>query len=538
MFNYLSKIAALLRGKRGNYHFPGDSPPPRAHTGLSTSLKSNLELLRQILGTSSDLIFREFLISNSREAALVFIDGMVDEETLNESILQPLMFDSRQVASRQAVAHADIEFFHKTLLAVGEVKNSSGLADLVQGCLSGKTILLVDDSSHALIINTQGWQTRMISEPMTEAVVRGPREGFTENLRTNITMLRRKIKSPALTLESLVLGEESRTDLCVAYIKGVANPGLVREIKDRLQRIDTDAILESGYIEQFIEDNPFSPFSTIGNSEKPDVIAAKILEGRAAIFVDGTPFVLTAPLLFIEGFQSAEDYYSRPFYASIIRLLRFVAFIIGVLAPALYVALSSFHQELIPTALLLTMASAREGVPFPAVLEALIMGVIFEILREAGVRLPRPVGQAISIVGALVIGQSAVSAGLIGAPMVIVVSLTAIASFVIPAHIDIQSILRLLALLFASVLGIFGIAVVILLTLIHLSALRSFGVPYLSPLTPLSPGDLKDTFIRAPLWAMDRRPRTIGWISPRRQQLGLRPRKPAQVREERSPTRE
>ena len=268
------------------------------------------------------------------------------------------------------------------------------------------------------------------------------------------------------------------------------------------------------------------------------MVAAKILEGRAAIFVDGTPFVLTAPLLFIEGFQSAEDYYSRPFYAGIIRLLRYVAFIISVLAPAFYVSLNSFHQELIPTPLLLTMASAREGLPFPAVLEALIMGVIFEILREAGVRLPRPVGQAISIVGALVIGEAAVSAGLIGAPMVIVVSLTAIASFAIPAHLDIQSILRFLILLFASVLGIFGIAIAILLTMIHLCALRSFGVPYLSPLVPTSPGELKDVFIRAPLWAMDRRPRSLGGLQGRRQQSGLRPRRPRNLGGERNSTHE
>ncbi len=408
MFNYLSKISKLLRGKQKSYRSINNNSSVPGKKILTTGLQNNLELLRQHLGPSQDLIFREFLIGNSLNAALVFLDGMVDRATVNESILQPLMYDTRLVTSRQSITHADLEALDKTLLAIGEVKKSSHLTDIVQDCLSGKAILLIDGYCQAVMINTQGWESRGITEPLTEAVVRGPREGFTENLRFNTTMLRRKIKNPALTLESVVLGRKTRTDISIAYIKGVANPKLIREIKERLKRIDTDAILESGYIEQFIEDNPFSPFSTVGNSEKPDVVAAKILEGRAAIFVDGTPFVLTVPMFFIEGFQTAEDYYSRPFYASIVRLLRFLAFFISVLGPALYVALSTFNQELIPTALLLTMASAREGIPFPAVLETLIMGVIFEILREAGVRLPRPVGQAISIVGALVIGDEAV----------------------------------------------------------------------------------------------------------------------------------
>ena len=232
------------------------------------------------------------------------------------------------------------------------------------------------------------------------------------------------------------IGRRTKTDVCILYLKDVANPRLIEEIRRRLNRIDIDSIMESGYIEQFIEDAPYSIFYTIANSEKPDVVAAKLLEGRAAILVDGTPFVLTVPMVLIESFQSAEDCYSRPYFASLIRMMRFLAFGIGTLAPAVYVALTTFHQELIPTPLLFTLASSREGIPFPAVLEALVMLVAFEILREAGVRLPRPVGSAISIVGALVIGEAAVSAGLIGAPMVIVVSLTAVSSFVVPAQTD------------------------------------------------------------------------------------------------------
>ena len=228
----------------------------------------------------------------------------------------------------------------------------------------------------------------------------------------------------------MTIGRKTKTAVCLVYLKGVANPQVVEEAKRRLERIDTDGILESGYIEQFIEDAPLSIFSTIGNSEKPDTVAAKILEGRIAVLVDGTPFVLTFPMLFIEGFQSSEDYYSRPYYASLVRVIRFIAFMVSVLGPGIYVAVTTFHQELIPTPLLFTIAAAVEGTPFPTMIEVLVMGVIFEILREAGIRLPRPVGQAISIVGALVVGESAVSAGLIGEPVVIVIALTAVSSFV------------------------------------------------------------------------------------------------------------
>jgi len=293
-----------------------------------------------------------------------------------------------------------------------------------------------------------------------------------------------------------------------------------------LEEINIDSILESGYIEQYIEDAPFSLFATVGNSEKPDVIAAKLLEGRAAIIVDGTPFVLTMPFLLLESFQSAEDYYSRPVYTTLIRLTRFFAFFVTVLAPAIYVAVTTFHQELIPTTLLLTMAAAREGIPFPAVAESLIMIAAFEILREAGVRLPRPVGQALSIVGALVMGEAAVSAGLIGAPMVIVIAITAVSGFIVPGQADSAAVLRILYLILGSSMGGFGITVGLLGTLVHLASIRSFGYPYLSPIAPLQAEDLKDTFVRAPLWFMLSRPRGMAEEDVKRRDFFMPPASP------------
>ncbi|WP_373232440.1 spore germination protein [Cohnella sp.] len=498
---------------------------------LSPKLGHNLERLKQVLGPSNDIVLREFSFGQGGklQGAILYVEGLTNKFLINESLVKPLMYGSRMFESK--LETATLEAVKSGMISLGSVEEATTLESVVDACLSGDTVLMIQGFREALVLNTKGWEERGVEEPKTESVVRGPREGFTETLRINTSLLRRKIKNPTLTLEPLKIGRKTKSDVCLVYLKGVVNPRLVEEIRRRLNRIDTDAIMESGYIEQLIEDAPHSIFSTVANSEKPDVVSAKILEGRAAILVDGTPFVLTVPMLFIESFQSAEDYYSRPYFASMIRMLRFGCYGISILAPATYVALTTFHQELIPTPLLFTLASSREGVPFPAVLEALVMLVAFEILREAGIRLPRPVGSAISIVGALIIGESAVAAGLIGAPMVIVVALTAVSSFVVPAQTDSVSILRYFFLFLAGVMGGFGVAVGMLGLFIHLSGLRSFGTPYLSPVAPLSIHDQKDVLVRAPLWAMLTRPRTIGWRDPERQQFRLEPAPPTNERE-------
>jgi spore germination protein KA len=527
MIRYLFKKLRFWQLLSQNLH-KDDTKHQKAPVKISHDLKKNLHILNELLGASSDFIVREFTFGHQGQltGALIFIDGMTDKATINESIIRPLMYDSRLVLPDSKLKTNDLQVIKTTMLSVGEVEQVGSIDQVVDACLSGDTAFLINGSKEALVISTRGWETRGVQEPKTESVVRGPREGFSENLRVNTALIRRKIKNPDLILDSMKIGSKTKTVVNIAYLKGVVNPKLVEEVKRRLNRITTDAILESGYIEQFIEDAPFSFFSTIANSEKPDVIAAKLLEGRVAILVDGTPFVLTVPMVFIESFQTAEDYYSRPYFASMIRILRFIAFTISALGPASYVALTTFHQELIPTPLLFTMAEAREGIPFPAALEALIMGIIFEILREAGVRLPRPVGQAISIVGALVIGEAAVQAGLIGAPMVVVVALTAVASFVVPAQTDVGAFLRVIFLILAATTGAYGILIGLLGVLIHLASLRSFGTPYLAPLAPLTAGDLKDVFIRAPIWAMFTRPRTIGWHDPHRQAFRLMPHHP------------
>ncbi|WP_160678277.1 spore germination protein [Clostridium sp. C8-1-8] len=491
---------------------------------LSNSLQENIDNLKNIFGQNTDVVFREFSFGNNKQikAAIIYVEGLAEKTIINDIIMKSFMYDSSMTDMKNIKA-GDIYFIKESMMSVANLRDMSDQNQIIDACLSGETIFIIDGADRALVIHSEGFETRGVEEAKTEAVVRGPREGFTENIQTNMALIRRRIKSPNLVFESMRIGKQTRTSVCIVYLKNIANPRTVDEVKKRLKNINIDSVLESGYIEQLIEDEPNSIFPTVGNSEKSDAAASKILEGRVCIIVDGTPFVLTVPMLFVEGFQSAEDYYSRPYLTSIIRLLRYFCFYSSIFAPVSYVVLSTFHQELIPTTLLFTMAAGREGVPFPAAVEAGLMIITFEILREAGVRLPRPVGQAVSIVGALVIGEAAVSAGLVGGLLVIVIALTAVSSFVVPTFTDVISILRIVFLVLGSVLGIFGIGIGVILVLAHAVSLNSFGVPYVTPLAPLVKEDIKDSLIRAPLWKMNKRPKLIGLLNVFRQSEDAKP---------------
>lgn len=478
---------------------------------LSESLKTNLDTLLCQFCESCDLIVREFSFGKGGclEAAIIFFDGLTNLSMINDNVIKPLMYDSRFSRSITPSGNLSFEELRDELVSFGDLKTVETLAEVTEGCLSGDAILLIDGFDRAIDISAKGWDKRAISEPNTETVVRGPREGFIENLRTNTAMIRRKVKSPALKILPIKIGDRSNTKVNIVYIEGIADPALIMEIQRRLNNIKTDAILSAGNVEQYIEDSPSSVFQTIRYSEKPDTIAGKLMEGRAAIVTDGTPFVLTVPMLFIENFQASEDYAVRTSYATSMRILRFIAFFISLFGPALYVALATYHQELLPSTLLITMAASSEGLPFPAALEAAIMMLSFEILKEAGVRMPRPIGQAISIVGALVMGQAAVEAGLVGAPIVIVIAITAVASFAIPFASEAVSLLKWFLLILAATMGSYGITLGALAIVIHLASLKSFGTDYLAPFAPFQNADLKDTIIRAPLWAMRTRPRSL-----------------------------
>lgn len=506
MFSFLLRKAGVWFARKQQSH-EGSERVQNEEVHIVGDLNVVLKQLKEEVQDSNDIVIRRFRLGGSqgRECALVFVDGLSESRTVNEDIIRPLMRANIKLEEDSAT-EIIARIMHQHVY-VNEIGVLHTMSEAFGSALFGDAVLFIDGVPCALSLNARGWEMRSVSEPASEAVIRGPRESFIENMRTNTSLIRRKIKNPALIFESFTIGRKTRTSVCIAYLRNVCKPELVKEVKKRLRAIDTDSILESGYIEQYIQDQPGSIFATVGYTEKPDVAAAKILEGRVAIIVDGTPFVLTVPFVFLESFQAPEDYYLKFYFATFVRIIRIIGYFITILAPAFYVTITTFHHELIPTSLLIAMAKAREGVPFPAFVECLLMIVVFEIIREAGIRLPRPVGQALSIVGALVIGESAVSAGLIGAPMVIVIAITAISGFLVPTQNDAAIILRLILLLLAACFGGFGIALGLYAILVHMSALESFGYPFLSPSVPFDLEDQKDSVVLLPNWMQVSRPK-------------------------------
>ena len=372
-------------------------------------------------------------------------------------------------------------------------------------------MILIEGSVEAVSGNTSGGEVRAVTEATTQVAIRGSKESFTESIGTNLALVRRRIKSSNLWVESFKIGEVTQTDVSIMYLSGLANDKVIQQIRSNLKDIKIDALLESGHIEQLIEDKKYSPFPTVFNTERPDSIASNLLEGRIAIFVDGTPFVLIVPATFFMFFHSVDDYYQRFDISSLIRILRFVCLAVSLFGPAIFISVVNFHQEMIPTPLLINLASQREGVPFPAFIEAVMMEVTFEIIREAGIRLPSQIGQTVSIIGGLVLGQAAVQAGIVSPAMVIVVSITGISSFATPAFNMALSIrfLRFVILFIAGLMGLYGIALVGIILIAHMCSLRSVGIPYMSPIAPFIPEDQKDTLVRFPLQYMKSRPRLV-----------------------------
>lgn len=479
---------------------------------LYEDIDENIDVFRTLLKVSSDIVFREFCIGSKEiRGVLVYVDGMIDKLLVNRSVLEPIMIEIRKFDSMAVTKKQIYEAVKDYFITASDIKENNKIGEIIDSVLEGETALILDGIDKAIIISTKGWAGRTVAESTTEAYVRGPKEAFVETLRINTSMLRRRIKHPDFIIESMKIGKYSKTDVVIAYIKSISEDTVVEEVKKRLKKIKIDGIIDSGYLEEFIEDNPFSPFPQVEHSEKPDRVAAEILEGRVAILADGSPFALVVPAVFVQFFQSAEDYYERYFLSSALRILRIAAIFMSLLLPSIYVAATTFHQEMIPTPLAISIAAQREGVPFPGLLEALFMEFFFEVLREAGIRLPLQVGQAVSIVGALVIGQAAVQAGLVSAAMVIVVAMTGIASFSIPAfNVAITfRLLRFVMIIAAGTLGFFGIIMVLMMILAHMASLESFGVPYLAPIAPGKVHELRDVFIRIPWWAKILRPRII-----------------------------
>ncbi|MFC4023275.1 spore germination protein [Oceanobacillus longus] len=470
---------------------------------ITKNLDDNLKNLKQVLGNPDDLVVRELILGGiETRAAIVYISGITDGNLINNNILKTIQLNLKQFESNV------LDKVYQEVIAVTDIKKTNTLNEVSVGILNGSTAFYLDGIDTALIMGTAGGEARSIEEPQSETLIRGPRDGFVENIQTNVSLIRRDIKDPNLRFQTHEVGKRSKQKVMISYIEGITNPEIVNEINRRLETIDIDYLSDSAYVEQWIEDSFLSPFPQLLDTERPDKVSASLVQGKVAILVDGSPFALVAPMNIGDAMLSVEDYNQRWIAASFLRILRYLSAFLAVFLPAIYIALVSFHPGMVPSTLTYSIAASREGVPFPAAIEAIIMAITFEILHEAGVRLPKVIGQTIGIVGGLVIGEAAVSAGVVSPIMVIVTALTAIASFSVPSYsvtITFRG-LRFAFMIAASIFGLYGIILIYIALNIHLVNLKSIGVPYSAPFAPFFINDWKDLVLRAPITKLTKRP--------------------------------
>ena len=479
----------LLRqgGLRDAAQPQGTGSRKQARVRLNRDLMENMVKVRALSQNSTDLLERQIEVSGV-PVAILMCEGMVNLQLFTQILVRPLTELSLENADGEAVAR----WVSRETVLSGDQKEFFTYDELFSFLMAGFVVLLIDGVDRGIACGMQGYSFRSVSEPSTEMNITGSREGFVEPIRVNQTLIRRRLRSPSLKFEMYPIGEKSRTDICLVYLTDTADPRMVEEVKRRLGKLSSDILLSQGYLRPYLEGKPFSPFSSVGTTERPDTLCAKINEGRIGILVDGTPFALVVPYLFEEHFQSMDDYSYRPYYGSFIRLLKYFAFLLSIFLPGGYVAITSFSPEMLPDSLLFNIAASEQQTPFSMMTEALVIHLIYEIMREAGLRLPRPVGHAVSIIGALVIGDAAVKAGIIGSSMVMVVALTALSSFVVPSLYEPAAILKFVFILVGGTWGLFGISVGFVLLLTNLCALESLGVPVMAPLSPCAPADLRD----------------------------------------------
>ena len=460
---------------------------------LLKSLDDNINMLKQSFSNSADLSIRQYEVDNT-QTAVIAIEGMVNKEILADAVITPI---------RNGI-YGDLDpkqrflYIKDNLLSTSEQIEVETFEDVSKYIMSGFAVIAVDGYNHMLAIGIQGFSFRSISEPTSEVMQTGSKEGFVEALRINMTLVRRRIKNSKLKFETMSVGSLSKTDICLCYITDLVSEDILENIKSKINSIDLKTVLTSGYLMPYLEEKgDLSLFSSVGSSERPDTVCAKIAEGRVAVLIDGTPNALIVPYLFIEYFQTLDDYSERPYFATLNRWMKYIAFFISTLLPGLYVAIATFHPEFFSGELLNKIAKAVATTPFPLMLETLIIHFIYEIMREAGLRLPRPLGHAVSIVGALVIGETAVSSGLIGAPTLMVVALTAISSYVIPSIYEPTAVLRLAFIVLGGIMGIWGIMLLFSVVLINICSKNNYGIPFTAPISPFNIFSMRDVLIRA-----------------------------------------
>jgi spore germination protein KA len=483
-----------------------ESAPPADPNQISDDLKTSMETMRQkfLMPKNMDVVIREFNIGRKLNAFMVYLEDMVDKKQLNFALLPQLM--AKDVFEDNPTA-CPVDYLIENVIASDQVKKAGKYNEAITSVLSGGSALFIQGCSECILIQTFGAEKRAVAKPLTETVIKGSQEGFTESLGTNISLIRRIIKNENLVVEILPVGSTNHSQCAVIYLDGVANQSVVQEVLKRIKKINTGYIAGTEFIEQFIEDNTHMLLPQMINSERPDRAATFIMDGLVAIIADGTPSAISVPCTFFRLMHTSEDGHLLWPYASFLRIIRYIGLLMTVMLPALYVAVTLFHLEMIPTELLASIAKAKEAVPFPAIVELLIMEISFELVREGAIRVPGVIGQALGIVGALILGQAAVTAQLVSPVVVIVVSLTSLGSFCIPNY-ELAMGLRIIRFIFmfaAALLGFYGISIMLAVLVLMACSMKSFGVPFFSPVAPKTKAT-GNTILRAPIMKMKERP--------------------------------
>lgn len=493
---------------------PADIFMPFAYTlcemkKLGKKCKDNVKLIKSIL-TSEDILVFAFETADGAACAAVYADGMTDKALLGEQIARPL-------SAKEAPASAEDA---AKLLQAPEIKTENDLTKLADEVLSGNTVLFIDGVNKALVAGMKKLSMRAIMEPPGAVAVKGPREGFIEDLKTNMSLVRNRLRTPKLQFKTLTAGKQSKTMIAVGYLEGIADENIVSEIVKKIESIDIDGIPDSSYVGKFLAERPDSLFKPAGTTEKPDVLAAKMLEGRVAVLVDGSPIALTLPYLLVEDFQGAQDYFVSPYRASISRLLRFLGVFVSIFLPAFYVAAQLFKLQILPLSFLLTISGSTQGIPLSPSLELFFLLLVLEILIEASVRMPKYVALALSVIGALVLGDTAVKAGIVSSSAIIITALSGISAYTVPDLVGTTSILRIAFVVVAGSIGTYGVILMTALVLYYLVTSDAYGVPMLAPFSPLVRRDLKDSLMKTSMYSLDKRPKTFKTKNETRLQSG------------------
>lgn len=479
---------------------------------ISSDVNYNKKVVKAILG-SDDIVFFDFELGKT-SALCVYVDSITDKELLGLEVLAPL----KKLCSEKSAAKTNISHLAKAI-TLANVKTESKITDATNDILSGNAMIFIDGKNKAISVDLKKFEVRAISEPPTGLAVRGPRNGFTESIKSNLSLVRRYLKSPDLKVETFEKGRYTKTSIAFMYIDGISRPEIIDKIRQKIQEIDIDGIPDSSYVSKLLNERKTSLFKQVGSTERPDVLIERMLEGRAGIIVDGSPFALTLPYLLIEDFQAAEDYYISEYRANLVRALRVIAMIFSILLPSVFVAAQLFHLQIIPLNFLLTIVNGIKEIPFSPSLEMFFVLLIFELLNETSVRMPKYVGMALAVVGALVLGETAVNAGIVSTPAILIMALSGISIYAIPELVETTSVLRFIYLIVAGSLGGYGLILITAFLIIYLSSADNYGAPYLAPYSPVLLNDFQDGLYMNNVIGMLKRPEALGAKNKTRQKI-------------------